>query len=39
MFAAANKQYDVVNFLKDKYGQQEPTQEVMVSYIHINITK
>ena len=37
MFALASKQYDAVKFLKDKYGQQEPSQDSVVSYIYTYI--
>ena len=37
MVAAMHNQYNIVSLLKNKYGQQEPTAEEMVSYVSIKI--
>ena len=37
MVAAIHNHYNVVSLLKNKYGQQEPTAEEMVSYVSIKI--
>lgn len=37
MVAAMRNHYNVVSLLKNKYGQQEPTAEDMVSHVNIDI--